>query len=148
MAAGWLLEGNLPLEASRQPDRLERYRGEVRPLLMRLRIVTLRALATRVSGCGAGGAPTTAADPTSKLYLEVQNRSAYRMTITMVLNGVSTRLGQVNAGATTRLEVPKTLVTVGVPVRFIAQPTVAGRAVTEELLLIPGQTVRFTIPPG
>ena len=117
---------------------------------MRMRAATLfpLALATMVSGCGTGGSPTTSADPASKLYLEVRNQSAYRMTISMVLSGVSTRLGQVNAGATARFEVPKTLVSGGIPVRFIAEPTVAGRAVTEEILLSPGQTARFTIPPG
>ena len=115
---------------------------------MRLAIPTALALATMVSGCGKGGSPATSADPTGKLYLEVRNRSAYRMTISMVLSGVSTRLGQVNAGATARFEVPKALVSMGVPVRFIAEPTVAGRPVTEEIVLSPGQTARFTIPPG
>ena len=113
-----------------------------------MRTFVALALAGTVSGCGKGKSPTTSADPATEIYLEVRNRSAYRMTISMVLSGVSTRLGQVNAGATARFEVPKTLVNVAALVRFIAEPTVAGRPFTEEIVLSPGQTARFIIPPG
>ena len=117
---------------------------------MPTRMTTLVALALAGlgSGCGKGGSPTTSADPTTNLYLEVRNMSAYRMTISVLLSGDSTRLGQVNAGTTARFAVPKALVNVGVPVRFFAEPTVAGRMYTEEIVLSAGRTARVTIPPG
>jgi hypothetical protein len=79
--------------------------------------------------------------------LVVDNRSTLEMTIYALRGSQRVRLGQASAIGQTAMTIPPDFVG-GSPFRFIADPIGSTRApVTQELTVMPGDTVEMQIPP-
>lgn len=109
-------------------------------------VVTLVGL----SACAKGGA-STSMDPSPRTWLEVQNNSSMDVNIYLMRSGVQTKLGSVGKGTSTKIELPATMVNLGVPLRLMADPVdrtdFVRKTFTDEIRVAPGRTAQFTIPP-
>lgn len=82
-------------------------------------------------------------------YVQVENQSFYDMTIYAVRSGMKIRLGMVSGNTTAMFEIPRTLVSPGLPIRFQADPVGGSRTpFSEEIGVSPGDTLVLRIPPG
>ena len=109
--------------------------------------------AVGLSACAKGGA-STSTDPSTRTWLEVQNNSSRDVNIYLMRSGVQTKLGSVGKATNTKIELPATMVNLGVPLRLIADPVdrtdpyADRKTFTDEIRVAPGRTARFTIPPS
>jgi hypothetical protein len=109
--------------------------------------IPLLVLTASLAACGK--ASPGAVDPQAPAYVEVQNQSFYDMTVYASRGGARIRLGMVSGNSTQVLQIPRTLVNPGVPIRFMADPVGGARTpYTEEIIINPGDTLVLRIPPG
>ena len=125
--------------------------------------ISLAALAI-VVGCASGQQPPPATEPAQgavdlnssggrtggdKTTVVVDNQNLNEMTIYAYQGTQRMRLGRVRATATTELNIPKSMVSGVVQMRFYAEPMVTGgqRAYISEMIPVqPGDQVDFLIP--
>jgi hypothetical protein len=125
--------------------------------------ISLAALAI-VVGCASGQQPRPAAEPAQgavdlnssggrtggdKTTVVVDNQNLNEMTIYAYQGTQRMRLGRVRATATTELNIPKSMVSGLVQMRFYAEPMVTGgqRSYISEMIPVrPGDQVDFLIP--
>jgi hypothetical protein len=82
-------------------------------------------------------------------YVQVENQSFYDMTVYAVRSGMKIRLGIVSGNTTAMFEIPRSLVSPGLPIRFMADPVGSSRTpFSEEIGVSPGDTLVLRIPPG
>lgn len=112
---------------------------------MRLPIIGLLGTIALLS-CSKGPPPPV--DPMEATYLEVQNQSFYDMTVYAIRSGMRIRMGIVPGNQTQVFPIPRSLVTTGLPLRFMADP-IGGRQspYSEEIAVRPGDTIVIRIPP-
>jgi len=112
---------------------------------MRTTLLPLGLLALLLA-CSARARPQ---DADARTVLEVQNQATYDMTIYVIRTaGSRERLGSVVGKTTARFTIPQRLLFGPTPLRFQADP-LGGSAdpVTEQITVVPGDTVVFIIPP-
>lgn len=99
-----------------------------------------------VQSCGKGPPPVV--DPMEAAYLEVQNQAFYDMTVYAIRSGMRIRMGIVPGNQTQVFPIPRSLVSQGLPLRFMADP-IGGRQspYSEEIAVRPGDTIVIRIPP-
>jgi hypothetical protein len=125
--------------------------------------IALAVLAV-VVGCASGQQPSPAPEPArgavdlnssggrtggDKTTVVVDNQNLNEMTIYAYQGTQRMRLGRVRATATTELNIPKSMVSGLVQIRFYAEPMVTGgqRSYISEMIPVqPGDQVDFLIP--
>ncbi len=112
------------------------------------RVIAFSVLALTVVSCktlARGSANDAQAGPT---VVQVDNQGFLDMTVYASRSGQRSRLGIAPGNSKANLEVPRTLISGLTPVRFIADPIGGNRAsVSQEIIVVPGDTVVLTIPP-
>ena len=112
------------------------------------RVISFALLALTVVSCktlARGSANDTPAGPT---VVQVDNQGFLDMTVYASRSGQRSRIGIAPGNSKSNLEVPRTLISGLTPIRFIADPIGGNRAsVSQEINVIPGDTVVLTIPP-
>lgn len=104
---------------------------------------TLGVLACKSAAPGSGD--TGNPGPT---VVQVDNQGFLDMAVYAVRSGQRVRLGNANGASKTNLKVPSSLVSGITPLRFVADPIGGRRAsVSQEITVVPGDTVVLTIPP-
>jgi hypothetical protein len=114
---------------------------------MRTRLILVAAALVTLSACNAFKHGDTAASsgPTT---LEVDNRGFVDMTIYAVRNSQRIRLGTALGNKKTDLTIPPALMSGMTQLRFVADPIGGARpSVSEEITVVPGDTVGLMIPP-
>lgn len=114
--------------------------------------LTTCALAALSSACARnprpGGAEYAAAD-TATTTVRVQNQAFLDANVYVLRGSVRVRLGTVTGNSTAVLTIPRSLVTIVTPLRFVSIPIGGTRApVSEEIAVSPGDEVGIVIPPG
>lgn len=110
-------------------------------------LLALTLVAIVTGGC-ARTAPAPV-DPMEPSYLEVQNQSFYDMTVYVYRGGARIRLGTVSGNSTQVFEIPRSIANPGIPVRFMADPIGGARTpYSEEITILPGETIVLRIPPS
>ena len=117
-------------------------------LLLAAALAAAPACARR--GAGAGDEISREGAGETRTSVRVENLSFSDMTIYVVRSGSQRiRIGQAGGNRTTVLEIPRYLVSVPTPLRFIADPIGSNRTpVSDEITVIPGDEVVLHIPPG
>lgn len=112
------------------------------PKLLALLLVAVTA------GCSRGRTGEATVQP-RETVVEVNNQAWLDMNIYVLDGARRVRLGTAGSTRTTTLRIPDSVVGLGRPLRFQADP-VGSREVANsfEINVSPGQTVRLTIPPG
>ncbi len=116
--------------------------GAGRNLLAPLAVVLLAA------GCGGGGGTSTPApafdgDPSQVLTIVIRNEQIDRARITLWVNSLRRRLGDVRGLATQTFRVP---MDVPASVRMEFELTLGANCVTRDIVLGPGDVVEAVIP--
>lgn len=90
-----------------------------------------------------------AVSDTARTTVRVQNQSLLDVNVYVLRSGSRVRLGTVTSLSTAVLTIPRALIAVVTPVRFISVPIGGNRApVSEEITVSPGDQVGLLIPPG
>jgi hypothetical protein len=112
------------------------------------RILTLSLLALATVSCktlNRGSSSDTDRGPT---IVQVDNQGFLDMTVYASRSGQRQRLGIAPGNSKSNLQVPQILISGLTPLRFIADPIGGNRAsVSQEITVVPGDTVVLTIPP-
>jgi hypothetical protein len=115
---------------------------------MTKRILTLLLLALTAVSCktlSRGSPNDTDRGPT---VVQVDNQGFLDMTVYASRSGQRQRLGIAPGNSKANLQVPQILMSGLTPLRFIADPIGGNRAsVSQEITVVPGDTVVLTIPP-
>jgi hypothetical protein len=114
---------------------------------MRNRLILMASVLISVSACNAFKHADTATSngPTT---LEVDNRGFVDMTIYAIRNSQRIRLGTALGNKKTDLTIPPALMNGMTQLRFVADPIGGARpSVSEEITVVPGDTVGLMIPP-
>jgi hypothetical protein len=115
---------------------------------MTKRILTLSLLALAGVSCSTlhrGSQNDTDRGPT---IVQVDNQGFLDMTVYASRSGQRQRLGIAPGNTKANLQVPQILMSGLTPLRFIADPIGGNRAsVSQEITVVPGDTVVLTIPP-
>jgi len=115
---------------------------------MKKRIFTLSLLALAAVSCSTlhrGSQNETDRGPT---VVQVDNQGFLDMTVYASRSGQRQRLGIAPGNTKANLQVPQILMSGLTPLRFIADPIGGNRAsVSQEITVVPGDTVVLTIPP-
>lgn len=112
-------------------------------------VLALTLMALVHTGCGGGTRnPQTSADPMEKTYAMVTNQGFLDINLYIVRGSTRTKIGHVPGNSSARLEIPRTYVNPGLPVRFLADPVGSNRTpYSMEIAIFPGETVTMRIPP-
>jgi hypothetical protein len=103
------------------------------------------ALALVIAGCSARSASPT---PAERTVLEVENQTTLDMSVYVVRSGMRERLGTVTAKMTQWFTIPARLIFGPTPLQFQTDPVGGGAdPITQEITVVPGDTVVFRIPP-
>ena len=113
------------------------------------------ALAALAIGGPAACAHTPAPDPSAApaeaeapTTVRVQNQGFLDMTIYVYRGGSRLRLGVATGSSTAVFTIPKTIVQIGTPLRFLASPIGGNRQpISQEVTVSPGDEVGLVIPP-
>jgi hypothetical protein len=98
-------------------------------------------------GC-AGKSKTNQPEPDQAAVLQVENRGFADMVIYAVSGSQRFRLGLATGNSTKSFTIPPSLVRIGGPLRFLADPVGGTRTpVSDEMVVQPGDVVTLTIPP-
>lgn len=112
------------------------------------RVIGFAFLALAIVSCktlAPGSANDTQAGPT---VVQVDNQGFLDMTVYASRSGQRSRIGIAPGNSKSNLEVPRMLISGLTPIRFIADPIGGNRAsVSQEITVVPGDTVVLTIPP-
>jgi hypothetical protein len=112
------------------------------------RIFSLSVFALAAVSCktlSRGSMNDTQAGPT---VVQVDNQGFLDMTVYASRSGQRSRIGIAPGNSKSNLEVPRILISGLTPIRFIADPIGGSRAsVSQEITVVPGDTVVLTIPP-
>src|SRR6476660_5529524 len=112
-----------------------------------LRSFSLGAVLILSAGC-AGGNQRPAPNPDAPAVLQVENRGFADMVIYAVSGSQRLRLGLATGNSTKSFTIPASLVRIGGPLRFLADPVGGTRTpVSDEMVVQPGDVVTLTIPP-
>lgn len=96
-----------------------------------------------------GKTPPAPVNPSLPAMVEVQNQAFNDMNIYVMRGGTRARLGTVTGNTTKVFEIPRNMVGEGTPIRFQADPIGGSRTpFTQEVVVLPGETVVLRIPPG
>jgi hypothetical protein len=88
------------------------------------------------------------AEPVPPTRLKVENQAFLDMTIYVYRSSQRIRLGLASGNSTTRLTIPPNLIFGSTPLRFQADPIGGNRpAISQEIMVSPGDEVVLTIPP-
>jgi hypothetical protein len=107
----------------------------------------LTTLVLALSACnamarGSGGSPNAPA------AIRVDNQTFADMTVYVLRSAQRVRLGFAPGHANTVFTVPSSLIAGATPLRFIADPIGGARpSISEEITVVPGDSVTLTIPP-
>lgn len=115
---------------------------------MRIRSTVLVLLLFGIAACATfrRGSPADQSQPT---ILQVDNQGFLDMTVFALRSGVRERLGIATGVSKTNLTIPPSMVGGGTLLRFVADPIGGRRAsVSQEISVVPGDTVVMTIPPA
>ena len=112
------------------------------------KLLAALAVALLVVGCGGGGGTSTPApsfdgDPSQVLTVVIRNEQIDRARITLWLNSLRRRLGDVRGLATQTFHVP---MDVPASVRMEFELTLGANCVTQDIVLGPGDVVQAVIP--
>ena len=127
------------------------------PLRLRVRVGVLATVAAVASGAAAGacahnpkpGESGFDANDTVRTTVRVQNQSFLDVNVYVLRSGSRVRLGTVTGNSTSVLTIPRSVITIVTPVRFISVPIGGNRApISDEVTVSPGDEVGILIPPG
>jgi hypothetical protein len=117
--------------------------------IMKKQIFALALAALTVVSCATLGRKSANDTPRGPTIVEVDNQGFLDMTVYASRSGQRSRLGIARGNSKSDLEVPSMLISGLTPVRFIADPIGGSRAsVSQEINVIPGDTVVLTNPPN
>ena len=103
---------------------------------------------TLATACAPRNQVDTDAEPTPTTYVQVDNRAFLDMTIYVYRSTQRIRLGLATGNTKTRLVIPQSMIVLGSPLRFQADPIGSSRqSISEEILVNPGDEVVMVIPP-
>jgi hypothetical protein len=115
---------------------------------MKKQIFALALATLTVVSCATLGRKSASDTPRGPTIVEVDNQGFLDMTVYASRSGQRSRLGIAHGNSKSNLEVPSILISGLTPVRFIADPIGGNRAsVSQEINVVPGDTVVLTIPP-
>lgn len=114
---------------------------------MRLtRLVPVALAAVLVAGCSKQ--PARAPSPTEAAWVEVTNQGFYDINLYVVRGSNRFKIGMVSGNGSARIEIPRTFVNPGLPIRFLADPIGSNRTpYSQEIPVFPGETIYLRIPP-
>jgi hypothetical protein len=117
---------------------------------MKMKLIVVALLLVGITAaCSTMGRGSGAADQNQPTVVEVDNQGFQDMDVYAVRSGQRWRLGLATGASKTRLTIPPSLLSGLTPLRFIADPIGGRRAsVSQEITVVPGDTVVMTIPPG
>lgn len=111
-------------------------------------VLAIALTALVLTGCGGGNDPKTAAEPTEKTYAMVTNQGFLDINLYIMRGSARTKIGYVSGNSSVRIEIPRTFVNPGLPVRFLADPVGSSRTpYSMEIPIFPGETITIRIPP-
>lgn len=115
-------------------------------------VLSACAAAGLASGCARNprpGADEYSVADTAQTTVRVQNQGFLDANVYVLRGNVRVRLGTVTGNSTAVLTIPRSLVAVVTPLRFVSVPIGGNRApVSEEVSVSPGDEVGIVIPPG
>ena len=125
------------------------YRLRPFPTAMKTSSIALALLLAVVPACSTLKQQPDVANQTGPTTLEVDNRGFVDMTIYVVRNSQRIRLGTATGNQKTQIVIPSSVVNGFSTLRFIADPIGGARnSVSEEISVVPGDTIGLLIPPG
>jgi hypothetical protein len=115
---------------------------------MKMRLVVFGLLLAGVAGCNALKHQSGGVDQNAPTTLVVDNRGFIDMTVYAIRNSQRLRLGIAPGNHKTTLVIPPALLGGITTLRFVADPIGGSRpSVSEEISVVPGDTVELMIPP-
>ena len=111
-------------------------------------VLTLALTGLLLAGCGGKQQSAGGGDALEKSFVEVVNLGFLDVNLYVVRSGSRVKLGTVSGNSTVRLEIPRSFVNPGLPVRFLADPIGSSRTpYSAEIPVYPGGTITLRIPP-
>ena len=107
-------------------------------------VLALAVLASSTPGCGALSSKNPS-PAESEVSVEVENHNWSDITIYLMAGGLPQRLGMVTALRTATLVFPSHRLNTGSGVRLRALPVAGKSYTTETILVLPGQTITWTL---
>ena len=116
---------------------------------MKIRRITFALLLFGIAACAGLSGRSGSRDSNEPTVVEVNNQGFLDMTVYVLRNSQRVRLGIATGSSKTRFTIPPDVVSGISTLRFIADP-IGGRrnSVSEEITVVPGDTVGLLIPPG
>ena len=115
---------------------------------MKTRSIALTLFFLSVAACSTMARNQSGADGNQKTVVRVDNQAFLDMKVYAARSAERLRLGLVPGHSITVLDVPQSLLSGSTRLRFIADPIGGTRpSVSEEMTVVPGDTVLMTIPP-
>lgn len=115
---------------------------------MRIRTLAFAFFALGLAACKS--APPGSGNETDRgpTVVQVDNQGFLDMAVYAVRSGQRVRLGNAAGNSKTTFKIPQSLTSGLTTLRFVADPIGGRRAsVSEEITVVPGDTVVLTIPP-
>jgi hypothetical protein len=116
---------------------------------MKIRLITFPLLLLGTVACTSLSGGSGSRDTNEPTVVEVNNQGFLDMTVYVLRNSQRVRLGIATGSSKTRFTIPRDVVSGISTLRFIADP-IGGRrnSVSEEITVVPGDTVGLLIPPA
>jgi hypothetical protein len=112
------------------------------------RVIAFAAVALSVVSCKTLSRSSANDTPVGPTVVQVDNQGFLDMTVYAARSGQRSRIGIAPGNRKSNLELPRMLISGLTPIRFIADPIGGNRAsVSQEITVVPGDTVVLTIPP-
>ncbi len=113
-----------------------------------LKVLGIAALCVFFAACASMGKQTPL-DPSQATTVVVNNQAVLDMNIYIVRGGQRIRLGTANALSTTKLSVPRGIISGVTSVRFLADPIGSNRTpISEEITVAEGDEIKLMLPPA
>jgi len=110
--------------------------------------LTLALTGFLLAGCGGKQQSAGGVDALEKSFVEVVNLGFLDVNLYVLRGSSRVKIGSVSGNSTVRLEIPRTFVNPGLPVRFLADPIGSSRTpYSAEIPVFPGGTITLRIPP-
>ena len=115
---------------------------------MKKRVFSFALVALSLASCKTLMRGSSNGTPAERTVVQVDNQGFLDMTVYASRSGQRSRLGIAPGNSKSSLEVPRMFIGGLTAVRFIADPLGGNRAsVSQEITVVPGDTVVLTIPP-
>jgi len=115
---------------------------------MKTRLIAFTFVAAGVVACNAFKHGSDTAEASQPTVVQVDNQGFLDMTVYAARSAQRVRLGIATGNSKTNFNIPSILMSGLTPLHFVADPIGGRRAsVSQEITVVPGDTVVLTIPP-